>query len=171
VQATFLKPISYSMQNGQTGAFHYWDDTYNGSGSHATDGAALSGGVGQLTDGYVAATPYTVDAGRGPAYEWVGWVNIQPTIIFDFGVQQTFKQIGIHSHNQLDVPLWNSVIIDFSNDGSTFSNAVNYTTTTADKANSVARFINIAVSGASGRYVRLRFNNNTWMMISEVQFQ
>ncbi|HEV2444850.1 MAG TPA: LamG domain-containing protein, partial [Candidatus Sulfopaludibacter sp.] len=172
-----LKPISYAMPNGQSGSFHYWDDTYNGSGSHTTDGAALSGGVGQLTDGYVGGQDWGSDLGRGPAYEWVGWFTLpQPiTITFDFGATQTFHTISFHCDNdeQGGVFLFGSVILDFSNDGVTFSNAVTYTTTAADRSNLVARFIPVSIPGTTGRYVRARLTSQSgaWMFISEIQFQ
>jgi Concanavalin A-like lectin/glucanases superfamily len=173
-----MKPVSYAMQNGQSGTYHYWDDTYSGSGSHTTDGAALSGGVGQLTDGFIGGAPFYQDMGRGIAFEWVGWNTIQPTIVFDFGVAQTFHTISIHSYNQScacgsdsDVPLWNSVTLDFSNDGVNFSNAIVYTPSAADRANLNARFIPITIPSTAGRYVRASFTHGSYMMISEVQFQ
>ncbi|HOL64289.1 MAG TPA: PEP-CTERM sorting domain-containing protein [Accumulibacter sp.] len=74
---------SYDMSNGNSGAYNYWDDTYSGSGSRTTDGAALSGGKGDLTDGVVATDNwYVVEAPNGPG-PYVGW-TIDPTIHFHF---------------------------------------------------------------------------------------
>ena len=49
---------SYEMPNGggdaSGGTYNYWDGSYSGSGSTTTDAAALSGGLGDLTDGIIA---------------------------------------------------------------------------------------------------------------------
>lgn len=87
-----LTVASYSMPNGNTGSFNYWDESYSGSGSTTTDGAALSGGTGDLTDGTVATSNWNIaeaPAGNGP---YVGW-TINPTIHFFFSGPVTINQI------------------------------------------------------------------------------
>ncbi|WP_156797016.1 hypothetical protein [Nitrosomonas sp. Is79A3] len=64
-----LMPDSYSMLNGNTGSYNYWDETYTGSGCVTCDNAALTGGRGDLTDGIVATDNWFVTeapAGNGP---------------------------------------------------------------------------------------------------------
>jgi hypothetical protein len=75
---------SYAMPNGYGtatgGNFNYWDLNYTGSGSTNVDGAPLSGGLGDLTDGIIASGRWnTVEngAGTGP---YVGWQTVHPTI-------------------------------------------------------------------------------------------
>ena len=67
---------SYDMQNGQTGIFTYWDDTYNGSGNPTASGNFLSGGTGDLADGVVAISNWDIT----PAL-YVGWEDIVPDIV------------------------------------------------------------------------------------------
>lgn len=79
VQAVPVMPVSYSTQNGEAGAFTYFDDSYNGSGNTATALAALSGGLGDLTDGIIATDNWFNTPGA-----YVGWLSIDPTITFYF---------------------------------------------------------------------------------------
>lgn len=81
--AVVVPPASYDMVNGFSGVYHYWDDLYNGSGCTTCDGAVLSGGLGDLTDGVIATSNWstTETTGRGP---YVGWWNINPSITFHF---------------------------------------------------------------------------------------
>lgn len=94
-----VSPISYDMPNGYGesvgGEYNYWDSKYTGSGSKITDGAYLSGGLGELTDGVIATKSweYLIDPpnkiygtaenfdGTGP---YVGWSWGDPTITFHF---------------------------------------------------------------------------------------
>jgi len=78
-QAAQLAVSTYSTPNGDGqahgGSYNYWDGTYTGSGSTTTDGAALSGGTGALTDGVISTQPwYNVSnvAGTG---QYVGWLG------------------------------------------------------------------------------------------------
>ena len=82
-QAATVIPTSYDMPNGQTsGTFDFFDDSYSGSGDTTVAGAALSGGLGQLTDGVFAPSSwYDPYDGTGA---WVGWHTINPIITFNF---------------------------------------------------------------------------------------
>lgn len=97
--ALMVAPTSYDMPNGsgtaRSGEYNYWDAQYTGSGNKTTDGAYLSGGLGKLTDGIIAAKSweYLIDPankiygtaenfdGTGP---YVGWSWGDPTITFHF---------------------------------------------------------------------------------------
>ncbi|RZI80700.1 MAG: PEP-CTERM sorting domain-containing protein [Rubrivivax sp.] len=99
--AAEVTPQSYDMPNGDgqahAGNFNYWDKAYSGSGSSTTDGAALSGGHGDLTDGVIASKNwFQVEdaAGNGP---YVGWRDKAPTIVFHFGVALRFTSITLHA--------------------------------------------------------------------------
>src|SRR5438128_164853 len=54
-----LFATSYDTPNGDgqahSGSFNYWDLGYTGAGATNVDGAALSGGLGDLTDGVIAS--------------------------------------------------------------------------------------------------------------------
>ena len=87
-----LNPTSYDMPNGYTGSYNYWDKNYSGTGSVSgagpmtANGESLSGGLGDLTDGVIAANNWYIDepprGGEGP---YVGWLYITPIITFNFG--------------------------------------------------------------------------------------
>ncbi|MDA0659317.1 MAG: hypothetical protein O2931_08610 [Planctomycetota bacterium] len=110
---------SYDMRNGVSPGCdcrHYWDRKYNGSGSTTTDGAFLSGGLGDLTDGIVTEDHWDVaealdenpgvledSDGIGP---YVGWRahslpnpdnNIpEPEITFHFAQSINFSKVSVH---------------------------------------------------------------------------
>lgn len=95
-----LAPTSYDMVNGNGqasgGSFNYWDKDYTGAGLTTTDGATLTGGLGDLTDGVVAADNwFNVEnaAGTGP---YVGWLGINPTITFNFGMNVWIESVTLY---------------------------------------------------------------------------
>lgn len=92
---TLVTPVSYDMPNGDSGSYLYHDDKYNGSGDKNTNGAFLSGGVGDLTDGVIATDNWFVTeaSNSGP---YVGWVNINPLITFNFASTTTFQNVRIY---------------------------------------------------------------------------
>ncbi len=54
-----IRPVSYDAPNGYTGSYEYWDESYSGIGDTSIDGAALTGGLGDLADGIVANDNWT----------------------------------------------------------------------------------------------------------------
>jgi len=99
--AVAVTPVSYDLPNGDGqahgGTYNYWDKAYTGSGSTTTDGAALSGGHGDLTDGVVATQNwFQIEdaAGNGP---YVGWRDTDPTIVFHFSQSLPFTSITLHA--------------------------------------------------------------------------
>lgn len=99
---------TYDMNNGggqaSGGSYNYWDKAYSGSGATSTDGAPLTGGTGDLTDGVVASDFwYNVEngAGTGP---YVGWYTpgvgqLNPTINFNFSGSPTITSARLHIDN------------------------------------------------------------------------
>lgn len=175
--AQFVQPISYSMPNGygqaSGGSFNYWDNTYNGTGSTNVDGSPLANGLGQLTDSIVGVDNWAANLGNGAAYEWVGWVNINPAIIFDYGTAQQISRIDVHVNNLNSggVSIFDTVRVGYSSDGVNFGNYQSITTSAADRADNTARFyaLNLLEQGAH-RYVRLEFTRtNQWLFISEIR--
>ncbi len=97
--AAFASPLtvsSYDMANGNTGSYNYWDDSYSGSGSKTTDGAALSGGKGDLTDGIKATDNWYVTEAPAGAGPYVGWLNVNPLIHFHFAGLVTVKGVSFN---------------------------------------------------------------------------
>lgn len=83
----------YDMFNGYSGSYNYWDDTYSGTGAVNIDGARLSGGKGDLTNGVVASDNWFVTEAPGGSRPYVGW-SIDPTIHFYFGRPVTIQKIS-----------------------------------------------------------------------------
>lgn len=95
--AATVSPSSYDMRNGNSGTFNYWDDSYSGAGDNTVNGEALYGGLGDLTDGVVATQNWHhVEGPRGPNGPYVGWVHVDPTIIFRFDSSQSFNSMTFH---------------------------------------------------------------------------
>lgn len=95
---------SYSMYNGGTGEFNYWDSTYLPCPSNncTTTGASLSGGTGQLTNGIDS----TRDWNLGYPEQWVGWDENEtnganPLVTFFFNDPVTVHSIDIWFDNTL----------------------------------------------------------------------
>jgi len=107
--AVAITPSSYDMPNGYgqgtaSGMYNYWDANYTGTGNKTTDGAYLSGGLGKLTDGVVATQSWLQPDGTsqqniGGTGPYVGWTNINPTIIFHFASQVTIDNITFYIDN------------------------------------------------------------------------
>ncbi|MBC8167063.1 MAG: hypothetical protein H7Y20_14485 [Bryobacteraceae bacterium] len=174
--AAILTPVSYTTPNGygvfSGGAFNYWDETYTGSGSTTTDGALLSVGLGQLTDGVLpCSNDWAADCGEGPAYRWVGWRLISPQITFDFGSIVNFSGLRVFTNNLQSggVSLWSSAVIDISNDNVNYMNVATRTPSVAEAADTTARFIETSFSG-SGQYLRLTLNPaDVWIFVGEIE--
>lgn len=159
--AAAVIPLSYDMPNGNSGSYNYWDEIYTGSGCATCDGAALSGGLGDLTDGVIAANNWYVDEapnGNGP---YVGW-STDPTITFHFAPLTMINSITI----------W----FDDSNGAGGVSapasfdiNSVNYAVT--DPAGSAPFSFTASGLGFVGDTFTLKVNrSNSWVFVSEVAF-
>ena len=80
--AQYVSPASYAATPGQGtaqgGVYNYFDDTSS-----------------QLTDGVLGVNDWTADLGNGPAYEWVAWRTVEPTVTFTFPAPVTITQVDI----------------------------------------------------------------------------
>ncbi|TFU03888.1 PEP-CTERM sorting domain-containing protein [Polymorphobacter arshaanensis] len=84
------------------GGLNYWDVNYTGSGCTSCDGAYLSGGSGDLTDGVVPALPwysYENLAGTGPYVGWLSLVENNPVITFHFAAGTTVTGLSVFVDN------------------------------------------------------------------------
>ena len=104
--AATINPTSYDMVNGDATNREYFDHGYDGAGDNTAAGAALSGGLGDLTDGVIpdegiAITHNTTSSGLDLAGPYVGWMNISPTITFNFGGMFDFTSATLHFDNLL----------------------------------------------------------------------
>lgn len=95
-QAVATPPSTYTMLNGNTGSYNYWDESYNGSGCTTCDNAPLTGGRGDLTDGVIATDNwYVTEAPAGPG-PYVGWV-LDPIIAFHWNAPVNINSVTVHA--------------------------------------------------------------------------
>jgi len=100
-EAITVNPNSYDMLNGNLGRYRYYDELYTGIGATGdpnTQASPLAGGLGKLTDGYIATNRFdlnerfNIDPLVDGAYgQYVGWRAYDsefavetPTITFHF---------------------------------------------------------------------------------------
>jgi hypothetical protein len=104
--ATAVHALSYNMPNGDGtasgGAFNYWDRNYTGTGSTTTDGAALAGGLGKLTDGIISTQIWNTVSNSSGTGQYVGWLHSatpNPTITFAFAPTTFIDEVDIYLDN------------------------------------------------------------------------
>jgi hypothetical protein len=156
-----ILPTSYDMLNGNTGSYNYWDESYTGLGNTTLDNAPLTGGLGDLTDGIIAPDNWNVTEappGNGP---YVGW-TIDPLITFRFAPNVSIDSITIHVDDAngfggVSVP--SSVRI---NGGALIP--------LADPASSAPLSFIFSGLGLTGDVTLELIRNNSWVMLSEVEF-
>lgn len=172
--ATPLMPTQYDMPNGSGeasgGNFNYWDLNYSGSGSTSTDGAALSGGLGDLTDGVVTNLNWIDvenDAGTGPYVGWVLGVSPDPVVTFAFASLVDIDTVRVHaddSNGNGGVDLPSRVRISWAGGNADFS-----VTDPATADPQWLTFSGLGIGGVSSVSVQF-FHRNQWVFVDEVQF-
>ena len=130
-----------------------------------TDGAALSGGVGDLTDGYVAPVSYSGvenGAGTGPYVGWYQPATPNPVITFNFAANPTITDIAIHVDNTSSGGVYAPAAI--------WINGVN-TAFTAPPLGTIG-FINFTGLNLTGNSLSLQLDQgpNRWVFVSEISF-
>jgi hypothetical protein len=152
---------SYSMPNGNTGSYNYWDQIYSGAGNVTLDASALSGGLGDLTDGVIAAANWNVveaPAGNGP---YVGW-TVDPLITFNFAASTTVDALTIYVD---DANGFGGVATPLSvkiNGGASLA--------LADPAGAAPTSFTFTGLNATGPLTLQLFRRNQWVFMSEVTF-
>ena len=155
-----VQPDSYSMVNGNTGAYNYWDDTYSGAGCLTCDNSSLSGGRGDLTDGVIATANWfvTETSGHGP---YVGW-TLDPTIVFHWNAPVTVNSVTLYlddSDGAGGVSAPSAVVIN----GTSFS--------VPEPAGSAPFAFTASGLSLTGNDVTVELvRKNTWVFLSEAQF-
>lgn len=167
--AATIAPTSYNMRNGDSGSFRYWDKEYSGAGSTTTDAAALSGGLGNLTDGVIATQNWNLvenGAGTGP---YVGWqrANGVPVITFNFLSSFNFNLITLYLDDSdgfggVNLPASARVQIG----------AFDQTFTIGAQANPAPKAIPLNLGVQAGSQIILTLNYGAeWVFLSEVKFE
>ncbi len=157
----FFTPVSYTATPGEGqaegGSFNYFDD-----------------GGNQLTDGILGGQNWYADLGNGPAQEWVGYFNANPTFTFDLGGIHPLTAIGFHINNNQEggVSLFGSASMRFSPDGIEWTLPIAYLTSVDQQSDTTARFLDIPVD-VNARFVEVTFEDGPmpWQFYSEARFQ
>ena len=89
-----VTPVSYDMLNGCACFDIYTDASYSGAGNPNATSSALSGGTGELTDGFIPTASWNVNAAP-----YVGWQSETipiPTITFHFASVVNLGTVTLH---------------------------------------------------------------------------
>lgn len=170
---------SYALLNGSQGTWRYVDYTYASAACGGvcpganTLGAALSGGLGLLTDGVQAPGGYgtAAFAPGNPQGYYVGWLapnNAAPTVTFDFASPFAFDVLRIHLEDTADVPPPASIMVTMGAQSET------YTITDPAGRNPFWAELDLgSYFAAPASQVQLTFAyapGAVWLMTSEVDF-
>lgn len=182
VSAAPLLPTSYDLRNGDGqasgGSFNYWDLAYSGAGATTVDGASLSGGLGDLTDGVIATQNWFNVENAGGTGPYVGWYRCtapacvpDPVVTFRFtpGTLETFvfNSVTLHLDDAngaggVQLPAAISVSID---------GAPAITQVVSDPVGADPLAVTIDLGGTPGEEVLIQlFHKDGWVFLSEVQF-
>jgi hypothetical protein len=169
-----LTVASYDMLNGlgvaSSGSFNYWDLSYTGAGATNVDGAPLSGGVGDLTDGIVPVLNWFDTesiAGDGPYVAWRNAVVPNPVVTFRFALPVFLDSITIYVDDSNGAGgVSPPASVDIGAEGGPYTNFL-----TADPAGGAPLSYTFTGLGFAGSAFDIRFNNlNEWVFVSEVTF-
>ncbi|MCI0494160.1 PEP-CTERM sorting domain-containing protein [candidate division KSB1 bacterium] len=166
-QATIINPISYSMLNGQSGSYSYWDENYNGFGNKTLGLAPLWGGLGDLSDGIIATQNWNIveaPPGNGP---YVGWNNYNPLITFFFSTMVTINQLTIYVD---DANGYGGVMVPAGANISMGGANLNFSITDPFTSHPIA--VTFSGLNLTGNSLGLTLNRRaSWIMLSEVAFE
>lgn len=167
VSATALTVSSYSMYNGGTGTYNYWDHNYIPCpfGDCDTTGAPLSGGTGELTDGVMSNVDWTVAGNPEP---WVGWNTgepngLDPIVTFNFASTVTINSVNVWFDNTLgygQVGAPASILVD----------GVAYTPPQSTGGPQGFLISGLSITGTSATVQFDQSVSDPWIMIGEVSF-
>ena len=165
VSASPLTVSSYSMFNGGTGSFNYWDQNYVPCpfGNCTTTGALLTGGTGELTDGVMSNIDWNVAGNPEP---WVGWDTGQPNglnpiVTFNFASIVTINSVAV----------WFDNTLGFGQVGAPGMILVNGVSYTPPQNTEGAQSFVISGLNITGNSVTVQFDqSDPWIMIGEVTF-
>lgn len=165
---------SYDTPNGDGnntgGSFNYWDLSYNGVGSTTTDGAALSGGLGDLTDGVIANdTWFNLEniAGTGPYVGWNSASSLNPKLTFNFAGNPNIAQIKFYFDDSAAGGVFapDAIWIDGLNTAYTPPPIGGLPLLTVDLAG-----LSLTGNQHNIQFFQRNGGNSTWTFVSEIEF-
>lgn len=159
---TPLLVTDYAMSNGRTGSYNYRDFTYVPCGGVCdVSSASLSGGTGKLTDGVMPADSWSDYGWYTP---WVGWVDFDPVITFNFGAKVHIDSMTIWVDN---TPTFGDVRNPASVEIGGVSHSISPDSVWGPRAYT---FSGLGIDGSSVTVKLNRDSGRYWMMVGEVSF-
>jgi hypothetical protein len=169
-RAADLDPSSYSMPNGGSGTYQYFDQTYDGTGDLTTPCAALSGGTGDLTDDIIATANWNA-SGQTSSDPYVGWWTqdtgcSNPSITFNFDTKSSFESVTLYLDDSdaggVSPPTNASITVGANSP---------VDCPISNPAGTVPFSVECDLGGSIGDQVTVVLTHGTaWIMLSEVQF-
>ncbi|MEM1379371.1 MAG: hypothetical protein AAGH41_01975 [Pseudomonadota bacterium] len=154
---------SYDTVNGDSGpSGGYWDDTYNGTGTVTQDGAPLTGGTGDLTNGIIDQDGWVVSELQSSASSYVGWLASSVDVTFNFDPGTVLDSVTVHfadSNGFAGVDYIDQVTVG----GQVF--------TFTDPGNVLTSSLTVPLGGIVTQALTMTFESaGAWIFISEVEF-
>jgi hypothetical protein len=174
-------PVGYKFSVATScGTYCYNDEAHdvaiNGAGQGNNTAGFNQYALGQLTDGKKGAHAWPDNLGNGNAFEWVGFVGVDPEVTFKFPVSRLFSTVtlGLSNWDPGDVTEPSSVQVSFSNDGTTFGAPLTFSQSAGTLP--VIPFqqrqdISLNIAGQGGAYVKVTFVHAPgWVFLDEISF-
>jgi hypothetical protein len=167
--ATPVTVVSYDTPNGDGqahgGTFNYWDANYTGAGNRTTDGSALSGGLGKLTDGVIATQRWDAVSNSAGTGQYVGWRESgtkNPLLTFNFAGNPTIDAITLYIDNSQFGAVFapSAILIDGISEA--------FSAQAGDGVKVV--FSGLGLTGGSHTIQLNQPDTGTWVFVSEVTF-
>ncbi|WP_100656509.1 hypothetical protein [Alteromonas flava] len=170
--ASLIAVESYDMLNGDVGSYAYWDETYNGTGDVTVSRSRLTGGTGDLTDGIIASGWWgAVEPGNGilgavggDNGPYVGWVNYNPFITFNFGQVFNITKAIVYVDNSINTG-------GVGGPRGVSFNGMPELLNPIARANATTAILTFDLNITSDQITAEIFRTNSWVFISEVQFE
>lgn len=140
-----VKPISYTATLGETGFYHFYDETGK-----------------QLIDDMLGSNNWQENLGKGNAYEWMGWLTSNPSLRFTFNGAVKIDQILIGFYRGDSIALPKKVIINNK------SFALTGTEIAAGKRGFLK--FNGPFTGTLINIDLIDDNASSWIFVDEIQF-
>ena len=177
--ASICGPAEYIFgQAPDCGSYCYYDEPHNVlvSGNKADNTKVGTYAVGQLVDGVKGHDGWSDDLGKGPAYEWVGFVQGKPVLTFRLPKVTELAKIVIGLNNQVygGVNQPSVIEVETSVDGSTWSAKTAFSQGDGSMAkipSGKRADITLDLGKTSCRYIRLSITRVSWVFIDEVAFE
>jgi len=148
--------FNYTSDPGESGGLPYFDETGR-----------------QLSDGVLGKDDWSLNLGRGPAYEWVGWSIAEPVITLDLGRELSVSSVRVYCNNfQKDTGVFlpQSISVAIGKDPTNLGSKEIFPV--EPDTNDKARWVRLDLGGIRARFLSLQLRDNIpgrWIFVSEIQ--